>query len=76
MIHLIDTDGVFIEDNYIFEDFSRKKIFYLENKGMETNLVSNTIKRNSKKRQLINILCSSNIINGMDYKMYYFSCNL
>jgi hypothetical protein len=76
VIHLIDTDGVFIEDNYIFEDFSRKKIFYLENKGMETNLVSNTIKRNSKKRQLINILCSSNIINGMDYKMYYFSCNL
>jgi len=76
IIHLIDTDGVFIGADSVIQDSSIYKNLYLENEGIKTKDVRKTIMRNKKKSQLINILCSSNKIINIDYRMYYFSSNL
>jgi len=76
VIHLIDTDGVFIGEDFIVQDFSIPKNLYLEDEGIKTRDVVGITERNKKKSQLINILYNANKINSINYKMYYFSTNL
>jgi len=76
IIHLIDTDGVFIKNDFVIENSFLSKNMYLEGEGIKTRNARTTIKRNMKKSQLINILYSSSKINTIAYKMYYFSSNL
>lgn len=76
VIHLIDTDGVFIKDKFIIEDSHTSGTIYLEGEGIKTKNKIKIIDRNKKKRQLINILYTSSKISTIDYKMYYFSANL
>lgn len=76
VIHLIDTDGVFIQDKFINQDSSAIHNLYLEGEGIKTSNARATIKRNKKKSKLINILYTSSKINAINYKMYYLSSNL
>lgn len=78
VIHLIDTDGVYIPDNNIIEN-KDLKVKYTET-HIETNEVENIKKRNDKKRSILNILSSMSSIykgkNIIPYRMFYMSCNL
>jgi hypothetical protein len=76
VIHLVDTDGTYIEESMIFENETLDSHIYIPDRGIETHAVDNIIRRNDKKSLLMNILSSTNKIYGCKYKMYYFSCNL
>lgn len=79
IIHLTDTDGVFIDDKYVLEkepdDNISNKIIYYET-HMETNNINSTIMRNHKKSEILRKLISTNKIANIPYKIYFNSCNL
>ena len=79
IIHLTDTDGVFIDDKYVLEkepdDNISNKIMYYET-HMETNNINSTIMRNHKKSEILRKLISTNKIANIPYKIYFNSCNL
>ena len=78
IIHLIDTDGVFIPDQYVTEKDelkAEKKVCYYEN-HIETHSAGSTINRNKRKSDVLVKLKSVNQIQGIPYKIYYDSCNL
>lgn len=78
VVHLIDTDGVYIPNKNIINN-DTINILYTEN-NIETNNVDSIIKRNEKKRSMLNILSTMTSIykgkNSIPYKMFYMSCNL
>lgn len=78
VIHLVDTDGVYIPNENIIENESIN-IRYNE-KNIETNNVKNIKNRNEKKRSILNILSTMSSIykgkNSVPYHMFYMSCNL
>ncbi len=74
IIHLSDTDGVFIEDQYVqYADVN--SLHYYTN-HMETNLIEAVIQRNHNKAQVLFKLRKTSKINGISYRIYYNSCNL
>lgn len=73
VIHLVDTDGVFIDEKYIFEDINLKKMRY-EETGIYTNNVSNIKRRNEQKKEMLDILLSTKKVNTIiPYRVFYFS---
>lgn len=78
VIHLVDTDGVYIPNENIIENKSINIIY--NEKNIETNNVKNIQERNEKKRRILNILSSMSSIykgkNSVPYYMFYMSCNL
>ena len=75
IIHIVDTDGVYIPDSSIIEDSNALRTFYSEN-CITTNNIDNIILRNSQKRQNLNKLIATNHIRNIPYNVYYMSCNL
>lgn len=77
IIHLVDMDGVFIDDSFIVEDKTKDKFVYtLE--SIEVPNQQEAIERNERKRENLNILSSRTSVmwNSIPYKIYYMSCNL
>lgn len=77
IIHLVDMDGVFVDDSFIIEDKTKDKFVYtLE--SIEVPNQQEAIERNERKRENLNILSSrtSFMWNSIPYKIYYMSCNL
>ncbi len=78
VVHLVDTDGAYIPDLNIVENIEIK-ILYTQT-HIETKDVKSIIKRNEKKRAMLNILSTMTSINkgkkSIPYCMYYMSCNL
>lgn len=76
VIHLVDLDGVFLDDNHIFLDSSLEKISYRED-GIYYNDIKKVIDRNEHKRDLINMLISTPYVYKIiPYSVYFFSSNL
>lgn len=76
VIHLVDMDAAFISEDNIYEDQSNNKFVYKED-GIYTNNIQNVIKRNNKKKKLLNLLLSTNkVYRSVPYRVFYFSCNL
>lgn len=78
IIHLTDTDGVFISDRLVIENAELKplkKVRYYED-HIETHSSSSTIDRNKRKGEVLIKLRSVNKIMDIPYKIYYNSCNL
>lgn len=76
IIHIVDTDGAFIDDSIIIEDERCLKTQYTPMNIYCKNRLD-IIKRNSKKRSIINKLINCRYIwNDISYSMYYMSCNL
>lgn len=75
IIHIVDTDGVYIPDSCIIKDLNAQQAIYSEN-CITTNNIDNIIVRNSQKRQNLNKLVATNDIWNIPYKVYYMSCNL
>ncbi|MFL0197190.1 hypothetical protein ACJDU8_16735 [Clostridium sp. WILCCON 0269] len=78
VVHLIDTDGIYIPDKNIIINHTIN-ILYTEN-NIETDNVNSIIARNEKKRSILNILSTMPAIykgkNSIPYYMFYMSCNL
>ena len=74
IIHLTDTDGVFIEDGDIFPG-SQDTIEYFTD-HIETPHIESTSKRNHRKADILLKLRRTGKINGIPYKIYFNSCIL
>lgn len=74
IIHLTDTDGVFIQDGYV-KHAEVQEITYYET-HMESVDVQQTVDRNHRKAQNLRKLFSCNTIKDIPYKLYFNSCNL
>jgi len=78
IVHLIDTDGVFISDELILEDRAGKlqaDPLYSES-GITTANKTRVSLRNKAKRENLERLLSKKSINNIPYKIHYFSANL
>lgn len=75
IIHLVDTDGVFVDDDLVVVDPSAKIIFYTE-ENMHTHNKSNTEARNRQKSDNLDRLIATKSIAGTPYRIFYMSCNL
>ena len=77
VIHITDTDGVYIPDTNVIEDSSHNG----RPEYNETNIVASPVSmiraRNARKRSNLNKLCSIATVWGkIPYSIYYMSCNL
>lgn len=76
IIHLVDMDGAFISEDSIYLDESIDRFNY-RNDGIYSNNIEKVMKRNRKKQQLLNILCSTTkVYKSVPYRIFYFSSNL
>ncbi len=74
VVHLVDTDGVYISDENIIKS-DRGRIYYSDQEILTTS--PDYIRdRNNKKCRIINRLIKTSEINKLPYKIYYLSCNL
>lgn len=74
IIHVIDTDGVFVDNNRIQYKDTDNVEYTTEN--IYTKNVDDIIKRNEMKAAVLNKLISTEDISGIPYSVYYFSSNL
>lgn len=78
VVHLADTDGVFIPDGAVIKEEAaegRQYPFYTDTQIL-TPEPANIINRNVRKSSNIAKLSSIGRIGGIPYSFYYFSCNL
>lgn len=78
VVHLADTDGVFIPDGAVIKEEAvegRQYPFYTDTQIL-TPEPANIIDRNARKSKNIAKLSSTRRIGGIPYSFYYFSCNL
>ena len=75
VIHLIDTDGVYIENSNVIEDSDALSPIYLQT-GIRTCRKTGIEGRNSQKRENLNRLWPKGTIWNVPYRVYYMSCNL
>jgi hypothetical protein len=75
VIHLVDTDGVYINDDLILENKLESLEYSTE--CIYTKNIDHIKKRNKQKSQILNKLISTNIIyTNLPYRVYFFSSNL
>lgn len=74
VIHLVDIDGAYVDEKYIKE--GQVDTFKYSSECILARSIDEVVKRNEKKRGILNLLSTCNKISGIDYYMYYFSCNL
>ena len=76
IIHLIDTDGAYIEKKDVVEDPSAKKPFYTTTE-IRTARPDQIIQRNKRKSDNINRICvMTKVWGSILYRAYYMSANL
>lgn len=75
IIHIIDTDGAFIPDDFIVQDNSATRPLYSITE-IRTNWKAGIVQRNRCKRENVNRLISTSKIWNVPYQIYYMSCNL
>lgn len=76
IVHIIDTDGVFIDNNLINEDESQKKFKY-DLSGIYYKNKEKVIDRNEHKKKIIESLLKINkIYKNVKYRIFFMSCNL
>lgn len=76
IIHIVDTDGVYVSDNLIVEDGSLKETVYSLD-SIKCKNKNHIIKRNEQKRRNIDKLINcGHVWTSVPYKMYYMSTNL
>lgn len=74
IIHIVDLDGTYIDSkNVVYDD--NEKIEYCSD-CIKTKNVEKTINRNNCKARILNRLISVNVINGIPYRIFFFSTNL
>lgn len=75
IVHLVDTDGIYIPDDHIIVEVIAESPIYEEN-AIKTNNRSGIIARNAQKRTTLHKLITCSTILDIPYHVYYMSCNL
>jgi len=75
IIHIVDTDAVYLEDDKVLEDAECMELSYQDD-GIHTNDVNKVIFRNKQKKENLYRLRTCGKIWGVPYRVYYMSCNL
>ena len=76
IIHLVDTDGTYIDDNLVVYNNKHKRAYYTE-EGIKTSNPDQVKIRNNRKRNNLEILLNiKNIFGVIPYNIYYLSANL
>ena len=75
IIHILDTDGIYIPEINITEDKNIKKFLYTST-GIIAPSKEIVQKRNENKKRILEKLLVTSKINSIPYEMYYMSCNL
>lgn len=75
LIHIIDTDGAFIPDSRITQDDLADGFVYSDTMIMARD-ISNVVSRNNRKRANVEKLLCTHTIWGIQYSVYYMSCDL
>jgi hypothetical protein len=73
-VHLVDTDGAFVNETYIKQGDVEK--WHYSPDAITGSSIDQILRRNSQKSQILNRLSSKPAIAGIQYSLYYFSCNL
>jgi len=74
IIHLADTDGVFIKDEFVQQAEVGQVRYYEDH--MESGSVEATRNRNRSKAEVLFKLRTAGKVNSIPYRIYYNSCNL
>lgn len=74
IVHLVDTDGVYVDSTSIKKGNTEKFIYNLE--GITASCIEQVKNRNERKSRILDKLSTTMAICKIDYCMYYFSCNL
>ena len=74
IVHIIDTDGAYIKDEYVFEE-NCSGFIYSEG-GITAPRKENVIRRNQNKSKAMDNLVARNYIMDIPYRVFYMSCNL
>ncbi len=75
IIHIVDTDGVYVPDTSIIEDIlSEKPVYSLQN--IKTANVRGICERNAQKRKCLDRISTVEKVWEIPYQVYYMSCNL
>lgn len=75
IIHIVDTDAVYLLEDKIFEDSSDSKISYQDD-GIHTNDKNKVLSRNDQKAENLLRLRTCGNVWKIPYRVYYMSCNL
>lgn len=75
IIHLVDTDGAYIDPSSVVENLTLTDHVYTLDK-IETSNVQGIRDRNFQKGANMTKLYQTNLIWGLPYHVYYMSCNL
>ncbi len=75
IIHIVDTDAVYIPEGNIVEDKQCEELSY-QSDGIHTNDVSKVFSRNKQKSENLYRLRGCGNIWNVPYRVYYMSCNL
>lgn len=76
VVHLVDMDGIFIEEDNIYQDNTVDGFIYQDD-GIYANDRDRVIRRNNNKKNLLNLLISTNrVFRSVPYRVFYFSCNM
>lgn len=73
IIHIVDTDGVFTKDKIFYANVD--SVMYYTDR-IETRNVEYIKGRNERKAEILFKLYTSGKVNGINYKIYFNSCNL
>ncbi|MEY8354667.1 hypothetical protein AALB39_15095 [Lachnospiraceae bacterium 54-53] len=74
IIHLTDTDGVFVPDQYIRTADVPSITYHVDH--VDTKSVESTLRRNHQKADILFKLRKTGEIKKIPYRIYYNSCNL
>jgi len=74
IFHLIDTDGVFIDENLVVEK-SIRKIRYSEDRIECKNRIAQ-LKNMQQRKKIIDVLYTTPLISKISYSMHFMSMNL
>lgn len=75
ILHIVDTDGVYIPDTNVIAEESAGEVVY-ESDGIYTSNADGIIARNKIKWENLYRLRANGVIWGVPYRVYYMSCNL
>jgi hypothetical protein len=76
IIHLIDTDGVFVPDSCVVHKPEAEKTIYTPS-AIHTADPNGIIRRNHHKQLILSKICGNHMIwKDIPYASYYMSCNL
>jgi len=76
VIHILDMDGVYIDDSSVKYNKDASSPIYSEN-SIDTSNVQGILNRNHLKRDCLNVISAKACIwNDLPYQDYFMSCNL